>query len=212
MKLFVAVLPPPGASAELDAALAPLRLLPDADALRWTEPDGWHFTLAFLGEVGDRPLPELYERLGRAARRHSAHGLRLAGGGRFGDRALWAGVGGDRRALGRLAQSAVAAGRRTGIAVDERPFKAHLTLARSRTLRRVAAGRGERPPGEDRPGEDRPVEDRPVVDLRPYAEALAGFEGTEWTADRLSLMSSTPGPSGSPPRYGTVRSWPLGRQ
>jgi len=48
MRLFVAVLPPQGALAELEAAVAPLR--PAWPDLRWAGQDRWHLTLAFLGE------------------------------------------------------------------------------------------------------------------------------------------------------------------
>jgi RNA 2',3'-cyclic 3'-phosphodiesterase len=183
MRLFVAVQPPPPAVDELAAALAPLRHLPGADLLRWTETAGWHLTLAFLGEVDDALRPELDERLGRAARRHEAAQLRLAGGGRFGDRALWAGVPGGTRSLGRLADSVAAAARRTGLAPDEKPFRAHLTIARAR-------GR---------------------VDLRPFRDALSAFSGITWTADTVRLMSSTNAGAGLPPRYETVASWPIGK-
>lgn len=191
MKLFAAVIPPPEAIAELRVAVAALRALPEADLLRWTDEEQWHFTVAFLGEVADRARPDLGERLRRAASRHQPARLRLADGGRFGDRALWVGVHGDRRAFGRLAQSAVAAGRRARVPVDERPFQPHLTLARSRTVHR--SGHGEA-----------------TVRLRPYEEALAGFEGSPWTAETLLLMSSTKGEPGHNNRYETLESWPIG--
>ncbi|GAB2577441.1 RNA 2',3'-cyclic phosphodiesterase [Streptomyces capparidis] len=184
MRLFVAVLPPAEAVAELDAAVSALHGLPGAGSLLWTDRAGWHLTLAFLGEVEDDALPELEERLARAAGRHQPMPLRLAGGGRFGDRALWTGLDRGRAELARLARSAAAAARRTGVPVDERPFKAHLTLARARRER---------------------------VDLRPFAEALALFTGASWDAGPLRLMSSAPGGPGRPNRYETVRSWPLGR-
>lgn len=186
MRLFVAVIPPSSALAELAAAAADLRRLPDAGRLRWAAPETWHFTLAFLGEVDEELLPELTERLGRAAHRHAAHDLRLARGGRFGDRVLWAGAEGDVGTLGELARSAAAGARRTGIGVDEsRPFHAHLTLAR-------AASR---------------------VSLRPYAEALADFRGTPFHVGRVELVRSRLPGSGVPgerPRYETVGAWELG--
>ncbi|MBH1936031.1 RNA 2',3'-cyclic phosphodiesterase [Streptomyces sp. AV19] len=185
MRLFVAVIPPSSALAELADAAAQLRGFPDAGRLRWAAPDTWHFTLAFLGEVDEGLLPELTERLGRAAHRHPAHEVRLARGGRFGDRVLWAGAEGDVGTLGGLAASAAAGARRTGIGVDEsRPFHAHLTLAR-------ATGR---------------------LSLRPYAEALADFRGTPFRVGRLELVRSRLPGSGTPgerPRYETVESWPL---
>jgi 2'-5' RNA ligase len=180
MRLFLAVVPPESALQELDAAVRLLRELPGAAGLRWTGTPGWHLTLAFLGQVDEADLSKLEPRLERAAHRHPAHALRIAGGGRFGDRVLWAGVRGDTHALRRLAESAGAAARHSGIAVDERPFRGHLTLARSGTAR---------------------------ADLKPFAAALAEFEGEEWTATSLRLMRRYLG--GGPAHYETVREWQL---
>lgn len=57
MRLFVAVNPPEPAVAELASAVHDLRALPGAERLRWAERPGWHFTLAFLGEVDEALLP-----------------------------------------------------------------------------------------------------------------------------------------------------------
>ncbi|MFC5725025.1 RNA 2',3'-cyclic phosphodiesterase [Streptomyces gamaensis] len=185
MRLFVAVVPPEPALAELAAAVAPLHRFPGAERLRWTEAAGWHFTLAFLGEVDASLLPGLTERLERAAHRHPAHELRFAGGGRFGDRVLWVGAEGDRTALRDLARSAAAGARRAGVPVDDtRAFRAHVTLARAARH----------------------------IDLRPYADALAGFTGRAWSVERLVLMRSHLPGSGVPgerPRYESVGEWPL---
>lgn len=190
MRLFVALLPTPAAATELAAALAPGHALPDARSLRWTTPESWHFTLAFLGEVPDAARPALEERLGRAAGRHGPYELRLAGGGRFGDRTLWTGAEGDLAGLGRLADSVRAAARRAGVPADEEHgFAAHLTLARTSRGHHIA--------------------------LRPFADALSGFRGSPWSADVLHLVASIPPRSGVPgeqPRYETVASWPLGHR
>ena len=168
-------------------------------------------------------LPELTERLARAARRHPPVSLALAGGGRFGDRVLWtrvqlvagefpsarrvrsaaspiprrvahsgtassaSGHGAPRGgvdALRRLAGSVAAAARRSGIAVDDRPYRPHLTLARGR------AG----------------------ADLRPAVAALTGFAGSPWTADALHLVRSRlgAGPGGTA-AHEIVGTWPLGQ-
>lgn len=189
MRLFLAVLPPPAAVAELTAALAPLRRLPGGRDLRWTESAGWHYTLAFLGEVPDTVRPALDERLARAARRHEPLTLRTAGGGRFGDRALWTGAEGGVRALAALADTVRAAARRAGApADDEHAFRAHLTLART-------------------------TKGAPV-DLRPFAAALADHRGPQWPVDTVSLVVSnppTPGVPGAQPLYTTAAAWPLGR-
>ncbi|MFE6775342.1 RNA 2',3'-cyclic phosphodiesterase [Streptomyces sp. NPDC057702] len=187
MRLFAAVLPPAAATAELAAAVAPLHDLPGADRLTWTARAGWHFTLAFYGEVDADTVPELYTRLGRAAHRNGAFQLRFQGGGTFGDRALWAGASGGLPPMRRLADSASAAARRAGVDMAEhRSYTPHLTLARDRAH---------------------------AADLPRYAAALADFEGRPWRADTLSLVRSNlpePGVPGAQPRYQTVASWPLG--
>lgn len=67
MRLFAAVLPPAHPLGQLAAEVGRLKQLPDAERLRWTGHDGWHFTLAFYGEVPADVLDELHERLGRRA-------------------------------------------------------------------------------------------------------------------------------------------------
>ncbi|MFF1479874.1 RNA 2',3'-cyclic phosphodiesterase [Streptomyces sp. NPDC058301] len=186
MRLFVAVLPPAARLAELGVAVDGLHTLPGADRLRWAGRDDWHLTLAFLGEVVPDVLPDLRTRLGRAAHRTPPFGLRLHGGGRFGDRVLWAGVAGTTDALRLLAERADAAARRAGVPMDEhRRYHPHLTLARSR------AG----------------------VDLHPYVESLAGFEGAGWEVGEVALVHSrlpVAGVPGETPRYEVVGRWGLG--
>ncbi|MFD8008989.1 RNA 2',3'-cyclic phosphodiesterase [Streptomyces sp. NPDC058955] len=186
MRLFAAVLPPAAQLAELGAVADGLHTLPGADALRWTSRPGWHFTLAFMGEVDDALLPELHARLARAAHRTPPFGLRLHGGGHFGRRALWTGAAGDLDGMRLLAERADAAARRAGIPMEEhRRYQAHLTLARAR-------GEG--------------------VPLTPFLEALHDFEGTRWEVGELALVRSNLPVSGVPgeqPRYETVAAWPL---
>jgi RNA 2',3'-cyclic 3'-phosphodiesterase len=188
MRLFVAVLPPQEALDELGAAVRPLRAVPESDRLSWVAPTGWHLTLAFLGEVDEALLPGLEERLARAARRHAPYVLRLAGGGRFGDRVLWMGVDGDTAALRRLGRTVQAAARRAGTAVaEEQRFHPHLTIARNRS----------------------------AVPLRPLADRLAPFQGREWTAASIALVRShppAPGVPGAQPRYEALRAWTLGHR
>ncbi|MFD4480133.1 RNA 2',3'-cyclic phosphodiesterase [Streptomyces sp. NPDC058471] len=186
MRLFAAVLPPPAAADELAEAADKLKALPGAEALRWTRRESWHFTLAFLAEVEDGTVPELSERLSRAAGRTAPFPLALHGGGHFGDRALWAGARGDVDALRLLAGRADAAARGSGITMEEhRHYRPHLTLAR---------GHGE-------------------PSLRAYADGLAEFGGAEWTVAELTLVRSNLPVSGVPgerPRYEVVGRWPLG--
>ena len=187
MRLFAAVLPPEDVVAELAAEVAELRKLPGAEALRWTGRPGWHFTLAFYGEVDDGVVADLSARLERAARRTGPFELAVRGGGQFGHgRALWAGAEGDVQALRLLADRSEAAARKAGVPMGEhRRYKAHLTVARSRD----------------------------AVDARPYVEALGGFASRAWTVAELVLVQSNLPKSGVPgeqPRYEAVARWPLG--
>ncbi len=187
LRLFAAVLPPADVVDELGLAVARLKGLAGADRLRWTEPPGWHFTLAFYGEVDEAIVPDLTERLARAAHRSEPFPLAVAGGGHFGHgRTLWAGAEGDLRTLRLLADRAEAAGRRAGLDLGQhRRYTPHLTVARSRE----------------------------AFAVRPYVETLAGFVGRTWTVADMALVRSRPPTSGVPgeqPRYEAVRRWPLG--
>jgi 2'-5' RNA ligase len=188
VRLFVALIPPGNVLADLAAAITAARgpCPEEGPDLRWAGADHWHLTLTFLGQVDEDALAELMGRLARAARRHQPVELSVAGAGVFGARArarvLWAGIRGDRGQLKALAASVAAGARRSGIAVDDRPYRPHLTLARSRA--------------------------RQGADVRAIVEALESYAGPSWTARELHLVRSYLGRQGS--RYETLRSWPLG--
>lgn len=184
MRLFVALWPPPDAVRDLEAGLGEVRRT--TPQLRWAPTQQWHLTLTFLGEVADAHRPELERRLARASTRHPPLRLRFAGGGRFGDRVLFTSVQGDRPGLRRLADSTSAAARRTGLTVGARPYRPHLTLARSRSR----SGSG--------------------LDLRPAVGTIGDYRGPEWTASRLCLVHSrlAAGP-GRSAVYETVAAWAL---
>ncbi|MFE7896145.1 RNA 2',3'-cyclic phosphodiesterase [Streptomyces sp. NPDC057424] len=187
MRLFAAVLPPDEVCRELGVVVDELRKQPGADGMRWTGRPGWHFTLAFYGEVDDGLVPVLSERLERAARRTEPFALAVRGGGQFGHgKALWAGAEGDLATLRLLAERAEAAARKAGVAMGEhRRYKAHLTVARSREAR----------------------------DVRACLEVLGGFTGRTWTVQELCLVRSdlpTSGVPGEQPRYEAVGRWALG--
>lgn len=181
MRMFVALQPPEEALEDLAAFLAPRQ---EAGAgLRWTPPEQWHVTLAFLPDVADRHLDDLVERLARAASRRTTFGARVAGAGAFPGpsraKVLWAGVdcGGHEEELRRLAVGARAAAGKAGTVVDGGRFHPHLTLARL----------------------GRPLE------VTRWLRVLDGYRGPEWPAERVALVRSHlgEGPRGRP-RYETL--------
>lgn len=101
-----------------------------------------HLTLLFLGAVDAGRVPALAALLDQVSSAVPAFSLRVEGVGTFGPpqapRVVWAGV----RAPGELArlhQDLAAGARAAGLAVEERPFEPHVTLARIRSSRGLAA-------------------------------------------------------------------------
>jgi len=182
-RLFVALAVPPEVRTELTAAIEGLPDPLRADGLRWVRPDAWHLTLAFLGAVEPTRADDVAVRLGRAAARAKPFELAITAAGRFGRQVLWAGVAGDRKPLGRLAEATRAAARRAGIEVEDRPYRPHLTLAR---------GNG-------------------AVELRPVVDALTALETARWTVGELLLIESHLGAGpGRSSRYDIASRWTFG--
>ncbi len=182
VRLFVALSPPAAVLDELEAAVAPLR--PARPDLRWTSPQSWHVTLAFLGEVDEAVLDQLTVRLARAAGRHPGLVLAAARAGAFPSapraRVLWTGLQADLGALRAIAASVAAGASRAGAPPPDgrRRLRPHITLARSRE----------------------------PADVRPLVSELAGYAGRTWTADRIHLIRSHLGPQ---PWYESLGDWPL---
>ncbi len=109
--------------------------------------------------------------------------LRLAGGGRFGTsrrpQVLWAGLDGDVRALADVARRLADAARALGLPVEDRPFRAHLTVGRWRPRQPADAG---------------------------LAALLRDYRGPEWPVPEVRLLESHLGPR---PSYEPVETWAL---
>lgn len=180
MRLFVSVQPPAEALEALNAELGRARAVAPP-GLRWTRPEQWHLTLAFLGDVPDDEVPTLTDALA-AVVGDAPMSLRLAGGGCFGTRVLWVGLAGDVHALRTLAADLSGAAIGCGIALEDQSFRPHLTLAR--------AGREK-------------------ADLRPAAAELAQVVGPPWDVTAVQLMHSrlNAGPGGSA-LHQPIATWP----
>ena len=181
MRLFVALSPPPEALAEVSGAVG--RAKEEWPQVRWTAPELWHVTLAFLGEVPEEKLPSLSARLARAAGRHPAMTLAFAAAGAFPSvkkaNVVWLGLRGGEAVLPKRAASLAAGAHRAGAREPERRrCHPHLTLGRSRT----------------------------GLDVRDLVDSLTAFEGTPWHAGAVHLVRSHLGPH---VRYEPVGAWPL---
>lgn len=187
MRMFAAVVPPDDVLDELDDFWEVRR---ETAAFRWTLPDQWHITLAFLADVPDRSFDDLLGRLERAGRRRRPMTARISGGGAFPHvgraKVLWAGVemtSDDAEELRRLATGCRAAASKSGIVVDGQRFAPHVTLARMA---------------------------RPVEATR-WVRILEGFASRSWAVTQFALIASHLGEGPRKrPRYETIATFPLG--
>jgi len=163
--LFSALLPPDEVVEAVAEALGE-----PGDGLRWEPPERWHVTLAYYGQDDVETRGAwLAERLaGRAA-----VDVRLEKAATF-PGVLWLTAAG-----GELTPLAHAA----GADAEDRPYRAHLTLARF------------------------PREEPGVA--RRWTRKLSGFASRSWTATEVALMTSEREPGG--PRYRVARSFALNR-
>lgn len=108
---------------------------------RWIDPENYHITLRFLGDVDDVTAREFASNL--ATIRADAFDLQFDGLGIFGNRrprALWAGLGQSER-LAALQRAHELAAQKAGLAPEQRNFHPHVTLARLRNVKAAAAAR-----------------------------------------------------------------------
>lgn len=133
MRLFFGVPVPAELAREIGAWTRSLQAF-GIRAANWSRPDLYHVTVLFLGELPPAAISQLDAIGRRAAAQVAPFRLRFAEVGAFAhNRVLWLGLADDEgmAALQRL-HVAVRAGVADArvAAVDPRPFRAHMTLAR----------------------------------------------------------------------------------
>ncbi|MEW1691311.1 RNA 2',3'-cyclic phosphodiesterase [Streptomyces sp. NPDC091265] len=180
VRVFIALAPPDRAKEELARVLRPA--YGTHDHMRWNRIQDWHITLAFLGELPAETVPLLRPPLASLAAAHPPPHLALRGSGTFDERVLWSGIDGDLDELHALASDVRSAVKSCGVALEDRPLRPHLTLARAR--------RGDRTSATE------------------IASGFAEFAGRPWPAERLHLVGSNAGRE--PIRYRDITAWPLG--
>jgi 2'-5' RNA ligase len=178
MRLFTAVVPPLDVVEHLDAFLDPRR---DAAGFRWTRPEQFHITLAFMGDVAPHRVEAYADRLATSLEGLLVSELRLAGAVVFPNvaegRVLATGVAANdslETAAVRARNAAVV----SGIEVDGQRFRPHVTVART-------GGR--------------------FVEMTNWVRLLGTYEGPAWSFDSVAVIASHLGerPRRSP-RYETV--------
>ena len=184
MRLFTAVVPPPEVLDHLRGALPATA----PSGVRWSEPETWHVTLGFHGDVPAGALEDLTDALAAAAGGVTPFRIHLAGAGTFSGRTVWVGVGGETRGLQTLVSGVRSAARAVGLPDDARlRVRHHLTMARA----------------------TRPGGATVAADL---VRALAVYRGPEWDVTRVTLVESHLGEGRSGgPRHVEIADLMLGR-
>ncbi|KAA2237121.1 RNA 2',3'-cyclic phosphodiesterase [Salinarimonas soli] len=176
-RLFTGLEIPPEIGAELSRCRGGL---PGA---RWVEPENYHVTLRFIGDVDEAVAADIYAALeetrARAAVPVAIEGLASFGGGR--PHAVFAAVT-PSPALSELQAEHEALARRVGLAPEKRKFHPHVTLAR---LRHVSS-----------------------PDVAAYLSLHGGGPKLAFTARRVALYSARESTGGGP--YIVEAAYPLG--
>lgn len=169
--------------------MAPLRDIPDASRARWVDTDALHLTLRFLGATAPERVTDLDPSLRRVAAEARAFEVRLERAGAFPSqgrpRVLWVGIDEGAVELASLAERVNAFLDQLGWPPEPRPFKPHLTVARTDAVPHRAGAA--------------------------LADALIGRAdrwATTFRADRLTLYRSHLGRG--PARYESLVEAPLG--
>jgi RNA 2',3'-cyclic 3'-phosphodiesterase len=173
-RCFVGLWIGPTLRGELSASIARWRERPELAGMRWTAPETWHVTLAFLGDTEPEAIPVLEGRLAEVVSGHAPMRLPTGGLGAFPTparaRVAWYGVGDP---AGRLSALASDVAHASGLEPDT--FTGHVTLGRAGRqrldLRSWAAG--ESPAGILAVGSIELVRSRPGGQAR--YESIATF-------------------------------------
>ena len=126
-------------SEEAKEGLARLRRKIERDEhrfVKWVDPGGIHLTLKFLGNIPAERVTEITEAMKKATGGISPFHLEISGLGAFPSlkqpRVFWVGISGELDKLSALQLDIDSTLAALGFAREERPFVAHLTLARIR--------------------------------------------------------------------------------
>uniref|UniRef100_A0A832I2L1 RNA 2',3'-cyclic phosphodiesterase n=1 Tax=Eiseniibacteriota bacterium TaxID=2212470 RepID=A0A832I2L1_UNCEI len=134
MRIFLAVFPPPATQRLAFDVINALRA--PGDGVSWVKRENLHYTLRFLGELGDDGLRRAIEAAREAAASVPRFEAVLGAPGAFPNarraRVLWLGLAAGEAPFERLAAALEASLARRGFAPEGRAFTAHLTIGRVR--------------------------------------------------------------------------------
>lgn len=140
IRSFIAI--PLSAEVRRNAARLLSKLSQDEDGIKWVPADNLHLTLKFLGEVDNTEIPGVCAVVGQVCREYQPFQLCFAGTGGFPDidrpRVVFAGVDDVTGSLCRLVGQLESELADSGFKREQRDYRPHLTLGRTRSGSRRA--------------------------------------------------------------------------
>lgn len=107
-----------------------------ASNVKWVEPDNFHITLKFLGDVAEEQIPEISAVITETVKSVPAFDLSFKGLGAFPRperaRVVWVGIEQGREQLIDMAKALEKSLAALGFDKEDKPFKAHVTIGRVR--------------------------------------------------------------------------------
>ena len=185
---FALALPPETTAGLVKFVESWKRRLPPELAVRWSEPENYHLTLSFLGDISRKTQPRLIKAVSAVPEQFEPFLIHLSLSGTFGDAnapsVLWAGLN-EKRETTRLSKSIDAALTEQGFVIEPHTYVPHVTLGRCR--------------GECREAGPQPLKTRLPINL-------------ELPVNGFVLMETLPPESranGTKARYNTVQAFPF---
>jgi len=134
MRTFIAIELPQAVTAALENVLKTFHAF--KLNIRWVRPENIHLTLNFLGDTPPEAVGPIRRALSEAVRNFSPISLSAKGSGAFPGikkpRVIWVGISGEVPRLKMLQLTLAENLAALGFEKDKRPFKAHLTLGRTK--------------------------------------------------------------------------------
>lgn len=117
--------------------ISTLQSLLAAEKIKWVDPVNIHITLAFLGDTEEKKIKTIAGMLKECCSGSEEFDFMLAGAGAFKNyrdpRVIWAGIKSPEK-LYALEKKITEGLRSTGLVIEERQFKPHLTLGRVKSV------------------------------------------------------------------------------
>ena len=178
LRLFVAISIPEPIRDEIIRVQREMQPLAPRSAARWTQPDQFHLTLRFLGNVPVAGLEQLKESVNAVCRRAQPLPLRAEGVGFFPNlhspRVVWVGIDDKEGLLVDLQKRIETAVRPFTAEPGGKNFSGHVTLGRLKNLKPTDA-----------------------LKLAAYAQTVKDRTFGQWTAHEIEIIRSELSPAGA---------------